>query len=266
MNQQEHDLEWKIDTVNHSGQESFRIRNDLVTYVYHLEGSGFASLIDRDGNDWLSFGPAVGAFGLGRGIPNMARDIFGHPGYSFGASTTLEVVTPSHVRLVSRSADGCWQVRWDLDPRGAVQTIERTGGRYWWLYEGTPGGYFRPHQQFRLYAGGKSASCSSRDHRRGRGPRWVAFCDPATDRMILVAAHDNSPTIDCYRPMGGDGGMTVFGFGRDDRFRVFQRPLLRGAPRVFSFALIDGIDADRASARFAQLQAKTAANDNVHRT
>lgn len=77
MNSTERDLEWKIDKVDHAGQESFRIRNGVITYVYHMEGCGFASLLDRDGNDWLSFGPADGAFGLARGIPNMARDIFG---------------------------------------------------------------------------------------------------------------------------------------------------------------------------------------------
>lgn len=255
MNSTERDLEWKIDKVDHAGQESFRIRNGVITYVYHMEGCGFASLLDRDGNDWLSFGPADGAFGLARGIPNMARDIFGHPGYRSGASTTLQALTPTHVRLLSRSIDGCWQVRWDLQPLGAVQTIERTGGRYWWLYEGTPGGSFRPQQQFRLYPDGEKASCADRNHRRGRDPRWVAFCDPATDRMILVAAHTRSRTIDCYRPMGGDGGMTVFGFGRDDRFRVVQRPLFRNVPQVFSFALIDGIDVGKARARFEEIQA-----------
>ena len=59
------------DGVADEGQESFEIRTDRATYLYQKAGCAFSSLIDRDGNDWISYKPKGGHKGHYRGIPNM---------------------------------------------------------------------------------------------------------------------------------------------------------------------------------------------------
>ncbi|MHC4629149.1 MAG: FG-GAP repeat domain-containing protein, partial [Planctomycetota bacterium] len=62
------------DDVEYRGQESFMIESQNATYYYHKQGAGFASILDKDGNDWLGYRPGGGPAGEYRGIPNM-----GHP-------------------------------------------------------------------------------------------------------------------------------------------------------------------------------------------
>ncbi|MHC4699349.1 MAG: FG-GAP repeat domain-containing protein, partial [Planctomycetota bacterium] len=45
------------DGVHYRGQESFKIETPEATYYYHKQGAGFASIIDKDGNDWLGYSP-----------------------------------------------------------------------------------------------------------------------------------------------------------------------------------------------------------------
>lgn len=258
MSEESGEEAWEVDEIHHSGQDSFRIRSGSVTYVYHREGAAFASLLDRDGKEWIGYQPGGGPRGEYRGIPNMADNAFSHPGFRSGCVTELEQHTPGHVRLISTSPDGAWRARWDIHHWGAVQTMERAAGAYWWLYEGTPGGHFNPDTQFRLYPDGQRVSCRMRDIRRGRGPRWVAFCDPLTDRMIVVATYSEASVMDCYRPMGGDGGMTVWGFGRDERWRIRRHPMYQKAGSVFSFALIDGVGRERAAVHFDKVRTSLA--------
>ena len=235
-----------IDTVPHQGQISFRIATPACTYLYHIEGCGFASLLDRNGLDWISYRPEGGPHGHFRGIPNMGWNVFGHPGYDMGASSEIEQVGDDHVRIRSRSADGAWQTHWDIFADHATQTVESIGRSYWWLYEGTPGGRFCPDEQYLLLPDGTRHPCRTRNLRNTKitqeSPRWVAFGDPATGRALLLAAHDTEPTVDQYWPMGHDdlndeGGMTVFGFGRDDLDG--PHPLLTQTPTCFSFALVE---------------------------
>lgn len=249
----------------YQGQESWRIALPAVTYLYHQEGCGFAALFDADGNDWISYRPSGGEYGHYRGIPNMGYNAFGHPGYDRGAQSTLTQVSPAHVRITSVSADGAWRCRWDLHPEGAVQTVEATPVPYWWLYEGTPGGHFRPQENYRLLPGGERLPCDVRDYRPAASPRWIGFGDPAcaptaaVGRLLLLCAHTPEAVIDAYWPMGGEGGMTVFGFGREERGGL--KPHLTATPAHFSFALLETEDLAAATERYTQLDALTRAGD-----
>ncbi len=249
-----------IDTVPHQGQPSFRVETPACTYLYHIEGCGFASLLDRDGRDWISYRPEGGEYGHYRGIPNMGWNVFGHPGYEMGASSKVEQIKDDHVRIRSRSADEAWRTYWDIFSTHATQTIETIGRSYWWLYEGTPGGRFRPDEHFLLLPDGTRHPCSTRDLRntetRQQAPRWIAFGDPALGRALLLCAHDAEETVDNYWPMDRDklkkeGGMTVFGFGRDDLDGPC--PHLTQTPARFSFALVESEDLGEIEATFQRL-------------
>lgn len=43
----------------YEGDECFKIATQNADYYYHKHGSGFASLIDADGNDWIGFHPTT---------------------------------------------------------------------------------------------------------------------------------------------------------------------------------------------------------------
>jgi hypothetical protein len=43
--------------IMHQGQRSYQIKTPGGTYMYHRKGAGFASMIDREGNDWISYRP-----------------------------------------------------------------------------------------------------------------------------------------------------------------------------------------------------------------
>ena len=80
------------ENVQHEGQESYKITARNATWYYHKFGAGFASLEDRDGNDWLSYNPGEGPVsksgsgGKYRGTPNM-----GHPeGYCHPGNTVSD--------------------------------------------------------------------------------------------------------------------------------------------------------------------------------
>ncbi len=90
----------------HEGQECLRIVTPSATYLYHKEGAGLASLIDREGRDWISYHPGNRSAGEFRGIPNLGE--FGHPGYTGerGAVTRVIASGPLKVSLLSERRTG----------------------------------------------------------------------------------------------------------------------------------------------------------------
>ncbi|MDH7569153.1 MAG: hypothetical protein QHJ73_06160, partial [Armatimonadota bacterium] len=91
--------------AEYQGQPSFRVRTPSATYVFHRSGGGFASLIDRDGNDWISFRPGGGSDGKYRGIPNLIHPEGGfHPGAETCESEVVEQ-KPNRAVIAARSKD-----------------------------------------------------------------------------------------------------------------------------------------------------------------
>ncbi len=241
------------------GQACFVITTASATYYYQKEGCGFSSLIDRDGNDWINYHPEKGPRGSYRGIPNMGFGTFGHPGFELGARSWVSEQRPDFVRITSESADQTWLVHWDFYADQASMLAEKLGARAWLLYEGTPGGRFRPEQQYWITSDGCQRYCHERFQGRLPSPKWVAFCDPHSARSLLLCYEGPDTTKDIYWPMDGEGGMTVFGFGRSER-RQFKfvlekspwrlerskrwkrRLFLNQTPFRFSFSLRDTLN------------------------
>ncbi len=207
----------------YEGDETFKITTPSATYYYHKHGSGFASMLDPEGNDWISYHPEGGAEGNYRGIPNIAPAGF-HPGPGEGNKPSNIVFDgPIRTRILSETKDEAWGAVWDIYPHTATMTLFKRGEEpYWILYEGTPGGKFdmtdywvdssgRRFDDMQAYEGPDNPW-----HGDLPGPEWVYFGDADLDRVLYYIHTPDDRAIDEFWNFG-EGGMTVFGFGRGPR-------------------------------------------------
>src|SRR5262245_20128336 len=147
----------------HRDMECFKIETPSATYFYGKRGAGFASILDRDGHDWISYRQGGKALGEYRGLPKCGQPVkYFHCGYGFGQYTNdnpfrsaAQVVAPDHVRVRSETRDGAAACQWDFFATHATMTLLRIPGRYWFLYEGTPGGQLDVADDFVLRSDGK---------------------------------------------------------------------------------------------------------------
>ncbi len=118
--------------ILHQGQRSYRIKTPGGTYLYHRNGAGFASLIDPEGNDWISYRPDGGSAGEFRGIPNIRPGGF-HPGYENLVSRIIQS-GPVKLTFESESEDKKWSTLWEVYPDYATMTLQKKDtGNYWLL-------------------------------------------------------------------------------------------------------------------------------------
>ena len=199
------------------GQNGFRITLADSTWNYQNQGGGFSSLVDQNGNDWLSYSTATGSAGAFRGMPNAVHpEGHFHPG---ATSSTTTLVSSGPLRAVIESAaTGGWLARWEFFPDHARMTMVASPATYWFLYEGTPGGSINANDTV-LRPGPTPGSPPVSNPGTGSwtedllNPEWVAFRDSGVGRSLVVAHLTPDSGLDSYRLM--QNNMTVFGFGRD---------------------------------------------------
>lgn len=197
----------------YQGQESYQLSTPAATYFYHMLGAGFASLLDREGNDWLSYRPYGGSDGKYRGIPNLAHpENHFHPG---GAGCRSRVVDsgPLKITIASESDDSKWACRWEVYATHARLTVLKVDHPYWFLYEGTPGGALDEAADYCVTSDSTRRPLSQPWQAALPHPEWIYFGASNADRVLYLAHHESDQYIDSYWPM--EGNMTVFGFGRD---------------------------------------------------
>ena len=69
--------------------DCFQVETPTATYVYGKRGAGFASIIDKDGRDWVSYRPGGEARGEYRGLPKCGQPTkYFHCGYGYGQYQT----------------------------------------------------------------------------------------------------------------------------------------------------------------------------------
>lgn len=228
----------------YAGRPHYLIHTPSAVYYYDRAGGGLSRLIDPDGHDWIGYWsepwdtyPAAAASAY-RGIPNLVfggeAGGAGHPGHDQCESERLDA---SRIRSVC--ADGRWQWTWTFLADHARLDIEQAdpNHRYWFLYEGTPGGVYEPQRHYfgtdhggplreqpDFYAGDK----------RFDTWQWAYFGHDAVDRVLFVAQHPADTLSDTFSYLGNTpagvrapDGMVVFGFGREDG----AVPLLSGRHR-----------------------------------
>lgn len=239
------------DAGEYRGDRAWRISTPAATYYYHRKGSGFASLIDRENNDWISYYPEGGPKGNYRGIPNIAPAGF-HPGPGEGNKESRIVFSgPLRVRILSETLDEKWGIYWDIFPWHATMRLFKKGPEpYWILYEGTPGGQFDLEDYWvdssgRRYAMPPYEGVKSAWHGDLPDPEWVFFGDPRLERVLFLFLHEKETAMDEFWHFG-EGGMTVFGFGRGPKEGGWQR--LQRVPAEFSFGFLETTDFPRIAA------------------
>lgn len=225
------------DGVQHEQQESLRIRAQFCTWFYHKPGAGFASLEDLDGNDWIGYTPGGGSAGEYRGIPNLGE--WAHPGYD-NSSSVLEIAGPVRARIRSQTNDSAWEAHWDIFPRFARLTLDRSGGNYWFLYEGTPGGGLDAND-YCVRSPGTRTDINTDWNGDLPDPEWAYFGDESLGRIIYLVHHEDDVHSDQFWQM--QNNMTVFGFGRE--YTCCGR-YMTAAPAHFTVGLADATSIDEA--------------------
>ncbi len=218
------------DNIQYAGQSSIKIETPNGIYYYHKDGGGFASYIDPQGQDWISFKPTGGSAGNFRGIPNLVHpDSLFHPGDT-NVTTTLKHIGTVKTTIESISKTNAWKTRWEIYPTFAYLTVleKPTSQPYWFLYEGTPGGSIDLLNDFYYLPDGQRRAINQPFTQDINGSEWAYFGDDNKNIVLYAASNQDDTHIDSYWLM--DNNMTVFGFGRDNTNKFLQQ-----VPATFSF-------------------------------
>ncbi len=234
------------DAVDHSagGVSCFKIETPAATYFLEKKGAGLSSMIDKDGNDWISFHskPSSGAGGEYRGFPNAIHQqdgSFFHPKNQGTDPSDVQVKldSPERVTLVATSSNKTWQANWDFYPTHCTFTMTHMpeGYKYWILYEGTPGGQYDDSDWW-MTSAIKSKQPLTQTHEGDiPAPEWIAFGDRDLNRSLFLLHHQDDEKIDRFYQM--QKKMTVFGFGREGLTKF-----LDSVPQSFSIGFVESAE------------------------
>lgn len=235
----------QISEGNYENRPHFIIHTKAVTYYFDQAGGGFSRLIDTFGNDWISYKtepwdqyPAAAASAY-RGLPNLVftSEIDGGAGHPGHDKCVSEIVAPNKIRTTTKS--GLWQWEWTFHDDHAVLNVLKTeeNSPYWFLYEGTPGGNYKP-EAYRYGTNISGPHSDTPDFFKGAikwgSYQWAYFNKKDVDTTFFVAQLDKDDHMDMMSYLGNSeagvsskDGMTVFGFGRGEN----TQPLLKGNQR-----------------------------------
>lgn len=245
----------------HETMECFKVETRNATYLYGKKGAGFASIVDRDGHDWIAYRPSGRGAGEFRGLPKFGQpEKLFHCGYGFGQYTGPEGfrsrVTrrgPIRIRIESETADGKSSCAWDFYPTFATVTLRKIAiPSYWFLYEGVPGGSLEPDRDFVVRPGNRRTTAAEP---WSDNVPWVYVGAGEVDRALFLANHQPHDKVDSYvawpfkpEPDGSFQQMTVFGFGRKGYKELIEHiPDLTTLPARFSLGFLEGTSYPAAS-------------------
>lgn len=255
----------------HGDIDCFKVETPSATYFYGKRGAGFASVIDKDGRDWVSYRPGGKARGEFRGLPKCGQPTkFFHCGYGYGQYPTdnpftsrVAVQEAGHARIESETRDGRSACAWDFYPDHATLTLLRIGQpTFWFLYEGTPGGNLDAAGDFVVRPDGRKTSL---DVPWSQVVPWVCFGASETPVGLVLVNHQRPEAgeVDSYvswpfqkESDGSYQDMTVFGFGRKGYKELVQHvPDLKTLPARFSIGFVERADFPTARAACERLLA-----------
>jgi len=228
---------------------TYIITTPSATYFLEKQGGGLSSIVDNDGIDWLGFHNKKGSGWQGeyRGFPNAVHKQDGNYFHALNANTdqstsVITIESEQHIQIEftsgSEKGKGKWQARWDFYPDRLDFTMNKVseGHHYWVLYEGVPYGAMDATDFW--YSSADSHANLIAEPLRGElpFPKWIAFGDINTSRMIYVLNHSDDKQPDIYesRPY-----MTVFGFGRSGKNKYLN------SVQTFSFGFVESNNYDK---------------------
>ncbi|MDO8544728.1 MAG: hypothetical protein Q7S40_30160 [Opitutaceae bacterium] len=224
-----------------AGLDFYKIETEAATYYLEKYGAALASMIDREGHDWISFRSQSGSRAAGefRGFPNAVHGQT--PGYfhprnqnTGEAVTKVERAGPERVTISAVSGGGLWACRYDFLPTHCTFTMTKMPPeqKYWVLYEGTPGGSYDDTDWWMTSAVKQPQAMTVNHEGDIPAPEWIAFGDPKLKRVIFLLHHEDDQHPDRFYQM--DRQMTVFGFGR-----MRGEKHLATVPRQFSIGFLE---------------------------
>jgi len=210
------------------------------TAIFYLDskGGGFSRLLDSEGNDWIGFKKqpwgkypesAASAF---RGMPNLVHggedSGAGHPGHDKCVSKILDSQT-----IVVESLSGLWQWQYTFFDDYVQLSVLKTDPerKYWFLYEGTPGGRYDPSSC--TYGTNLSGPHTDAPDYYKQEPKtgnfdWVYFSHIEKKNTLFIAQQQKDALPDTFSYLGNSkagvassDGMTVMGFGRDAKTQPY---------------------------------------------
>jgi outer membrane protein assembly factor BamB len=203
------------------GLACYKIETPSATYYYDKAGGGFTSMLDTNDIDWINYHPTGNQAGNYRGIPNSGAF---HPGDPGGISTTDDPLDTPLAKVTVETTRNGWGCTWEFFPKYArmnLHTQPLPTDKYWFLYEGTPGGQVGSDDVW-WRSDGTSSTCwdvpdwdetdMANSSDAAFGSEWVFFADGTLDRSLFLA-HEDDQVIDDYWLMYDETGMTVFRFG-----------------------------------------------------
>lgn len=231
----------------------FKVSTEQLEYYYDIKGGGFSRIIDNEGNDWINFKtepwgiyPASAASSF-RGMPNLvfgnSDDGAGHPGHEKCTSRVEEG------KIITESLSGLWKWSWEFFDDHAILKILKTDPerKYWFLYEGTPGGSFQPEQSY-FGTSSRGPSQGGYDYISGDilwdNFQWMYVGTNRAKACLYMVQVQNDGQKDMISFLGNSeagleskDGMAVFGFGRDEG----AKPLISG-PETFIIGIYNTLD------------------------
>jgi len=228
------------ETTLHGDVDCFRVETPTATYLYGKRGAGFASILDPQGRDWIGYRHGGKAEGEYRGLPKSTAvggmfhcDYGSRPeqaGNTFVSTVTLR--EPGHVRIHSETQQGDAACDWDFYPTHATLTFLKVpGSKYWFTYEGAPGGRFDLAEDFTIRPGGRRAPLSEP---WTETVPWVLVGAQESPHGLLFVNHQTGSPIDSYTPFPyklsekqPTHQMAVVAFGRSD----WQDPVRKHVPQ-----------------------------------
>ncbi|MGH7956403.1 MAG: hypothetical protein ACREH8_05265 [Opitutaceae bacterium] len=222
----------------------YKIETRAATYHLEKSGAGFASIIDRDGHDWIGFRPQPGTRAAGefRGFPNAVNRQVGsyfHPKNQGTDPSSMQVehAGPDHVSISATSSNQQWACRYEFFAAHCMFTMTKmpTDSRYWVLYEGTPGGSYDDSDWWMTSAVKEPQPMTTNHEGDIPAPEWIAFGDRQLRRVLFLLNHEDDDRPDRFYQM--ERQMTVFGFGRMRGEKHFA-----SVPRRFSIGFLETTD------------------------
>ncbi len=264
------------EVIIHGDMDCFRVETPTATYLYGKRGAGFASIIDSEGHDWISYRPGEKARGEYRGLPKCGQPTkFFHCGYGYGQykndnpfTSTVTHQTPRHVQITSTSRDGKSSCMWDFFETHATFTLLKIDQpTFWFLYEGTPVGKLDAVSDFVIRPDGTKTTL---DQPWSQVVPWVCFGASESPRGLVLVNHQppERAEVDSYvswpfvrEADGSFQDMTVFGFGRKGYKELIQHvPDLKQLPAKFTIGFVEHADAKSATRLINELRS----NDDAH--
>ena len=218
--------------MDYNDRPHFKITTRSATYYYDIAGGGFSSILDPAGNDWVAYQrepwdqyPPSAASSY-RGVPNFVfrsdDSGAGHPGHD---RCTSRITGRNKIHTVSNSGKWAWTVTFYKDCARFDMIKTDPDHPYWFLYEGPPGGTYRPRTTY-WATDVSDPSYVVHDHYKGDDHeayhQYMMFGEDSSEYSLFMAQAEPDTHIDHISYLGNEeigavqssDGMVVAGLGR----------------------------------------------------